>query len=110
MNIELTKQANERDTAIANTISKQIPMMTMLGNGFTKYAPIPKGAEFEFRLSRPYGHRSIFITLNSMDMYDVKTVRFGRNFKEYVVAEHSNIFAENLSEIIWQDIATSCER
>ena len=108
MNIELAKQATERDASIARTIVSQIDRMTLAGNGFSQYSAIPSGAELEFRLSRPYGHRSIFITLNAMDTYTIKTVRFGKNFKEHVVAEHDGIFFDQLDEVIWGDISKSC--
>lgn len=108
MNVELASKATDRDRSIANTVVKQIDSMTLLGNGFAGFNAIPNGAELEFRLSRPYGHRSIFITLNAMDEYDVKTVRFGKNFKQYDVAEHNGVHFDQLSELIWQDIAKSC--
>jgi hypothetical protein len=108
MNIELAKQATERDRAIANIIIKQIDGMTLIGNGAAGYAAIPNGVQIDFKLSRAYGHRSIFITLNAMDMYDIKTVRYGKNFKEYDVAEHSDIIFDQLDDIIWGDIAKSC--
>lgn len=110
MNIELAKQATDRDRSIATTLIKQIDKGTLLGNGFSSFSAIPNGAELEFRLSRPYGHRSIFITLNAMDYYNVKTVRYGKNFKEYDVAEHEMVSFDQISEIIWSDISKSCER
>lgn len=108
MNIILAAQATDRDSAIASTIKKQIGFMTLAGNGFHHYNAIPNGAEFEFRLSRPYGHRSIFITLGAMDTYTVKTIRFGKNAKQHVVAEHEGVYFDQLDDIIWSDIAKSC--
>ena len=108
MNITMTQQASERDVFIANNIMKQIDEMTLVGNGFTSRSAIPNGVQIDFHLSRPFGHRSIFITLNAWDMYEIKTVRYGKNFKEHVVAEHSDIMFDQLNDIIWGDISKSC--
>lgn len=109
MNIELMKQATERDRGIAQTIRNQISNITLLANGFHAYCAIPNGAELEFRLSRPYGHRSIFITLNGLDYYDIKVVKFGRNLNPKTVREYSNVDFTQLDELIHEGIARSCD-
>lgn len=108
MNIELATQATERDASIARTLVNQIGKMTLAGNGFTGFAAIPNGAELEFRLSRPYGHRSIFITLNGKDLYDMKVVRFGKNFREYTVVEYTDVYFDQMNDRIWEGISQSC--
>lgn len=108
MNITLATQATERDASIARNLVNQIGRMTLAGNGFTGYTAIPNGAELDFRLSRPFGHRSIYITLNAMDTYDMKVVRYGKNFREYTVVEYSGVFFDQLNDLIWEGIAKSC--
>lgn len=109
MNIELMKQATERDHTIGQTLMRQIHPMTLLANGFKQWGSIPNGAELEFRLSRPYGHRSIFITLNGNDYYDMKVVKFGKNFTPKTVREYNDVDFTQLNELIHEGIARSCD-
>jgi hypothetical protein len=103
-------EATERDRAIARTIVSQVSNSTKLGNGFTNAAAITSGVEMDFRLCRPYGHRTVEITLTGMDYYNVTVYRFGRNFVKHLVKTYKEIDCFQLDEIVWDGIALSCKR
>lgn len=108
--IEKMQAATERDHAIARNIVSQVNAMTLMASGFTSYVAVPNGAEIDFRLARAYGHRTVEVTLNKWDMYDVTVYRFGRNMKKHLVIEYTMVFADQLDQLIYDGINKSCER
>jgi hypothetical protein len=101
--------ATKRDIAIAKTLIDQIAPVTLLGQGFRFYTPITNGALLDFQLARAYGHRTITITLNARDWYDVTTYRTGRNGSLHLVSELYDVGNEQLDRIVWSQIAKSCD-
>jgi hypothetical protein len=99
----------ERDIAIAKTLIGQIAFHTLLGQGFRFYTAITCGAILDFQLARPYGHRTMTITLNPHDYYDVTTYRTGRNGSLHLVSEINDVDNEQLDRIVWSQIAKSCD-
>ena len=102
---------SDRDMQISKTVVSQIQAMTLLGCGY--YGSMSCGDQvtvLKFRLARAYGHREIVVRLNGADLYDVVVYRFGRNFAKILVSEHSDIYCDQLDQIVYDGIAKSCER
>jgi hypothetical protein len=101
--------ATKCDIAITRTIIGQISPVTLLGQGFRFYTPITNGAILDFQLARSYGHRTMTITLNARNWYDLTTYRTGRNGSLHLVSELNDVDNEQLDPIVWSQIAKSCD-
>lgn len=84
----------------AQQLLDQIGRMRLMSVGARGFESVsnPDGTGYlAFVISR--GHRKVYITLNAMDTYDVRTkmIRSGK-----VVFERNDVYAEDISEMVWQ--------
>jgi hypothetical protein len=83
---------------IANTIWKQIPVMTKMAVGARKPVVIDSGIKFNFGRGN---RRWITVELKGDDTYTVTATRMTRNYKLVALGDFAGVYCDMLSEIIY---------
>lgn len=83
---------------IANTIWQQITLATKMACGARQALGLPDGIQFTVLRSKS---TKIQVTLDPSDTYTVKYIRM-RKFEAIVVEEKSDVYVDNLNEVIYR--------